>query len=444
MIIREWKERILQQVPIGSLTPNNRNSRTHTKRQIRKLADVIGEFGFTSPVLIDEDYILLAGHARLEAAKLLGLKTVPAIRISDMTAAQKRAYVIADNRLAELAGWDKQILADELEFLSSADLDFNVELTGFDTAEVDRILTINHDPAVDDDEELELPERGLAVTQVGDVWEIAGHRLICGDARDPTVYAQLLGVEQAQMVFTDPPYNVRIDGHVSGLGKVKHREFAMASGEMSPTEFITFLRGFMEPLVEWSCDGSIHYICMDWKHLPELLAAGHAVYSEWKNLCVWNKTNAGMGAFYRSQHELVAIFKSGTATHINNLGLGEKGRHRSNVWTYAGVNTFRKGRDKDLSDHPTVKPVALVRDAILDCSKRNGIVLDPFMGSGTTLIAAHRASRRGRGIELDPYYVDVAIRRLEKETGAKAVLPDGMTFDEAAAWGRGCERGEAT
>jgi DNA modification methylase len=437
MITRDWKERALQQLPIGSLAPNPKNSRTHSKKQVRQLARAIEEFGFTAPLIVDERDELLAGHARLAAAKQLGLKTVPAIRITDMTPEQKRAYVIADNRLAELAGWDKQILADELEFLSSGDLNFDVEVTGFDTAEIDRILTINHEPPADDDEELELPERGVPVCRVGDLWSVGEQKLICGDSREREIYARLLGTEQAQMVFTDPPYNVRIDGHVSGLGQVTHREFAMASGEMSEAQFAEFLEKVLGELAHWSIDGSIHFVCMDWKHLPELICAGREAYSEWKNLCVWNKTNAGMGAFYRSQHELVLAFKSGNAPHINNFGLGEKGRHRSNVWTYAGVNTFRKGRDRDLADHPTVKPVALVRDAILDCSKRNGIVLDPFLGSGTTLIAAHRASRRGRGIELDPYYADIALQRLEKETGAKAVHESGESFEQVAAWRRG-------
>ena len=235
------------------------------------------------------------------------------------------------------------------------------------------------------------------------------------------------------MVFTDPPYNVPIDGHVSGLGSVKHREFAMASGEMSETEFTKFLTDVLGNLAKFSADGAIHYVCMDWAHLRELLNAGHAVYDELKNICVWAKTNGGMGSLYRSQHEMVAVFKSGTAPHINNVELGRHGRYRTNVWTYAGMNTFGAERDEALAMHPTVKPVALVEDAVLDCSDRNGVVVDAFLGSGTTLIAAESAGRRCFGLELDPEYVDLIIRRWQKMTGESAVHAEsGLSFDVLA------------
>lgn len=234
------------------------------------------------------------------------------------------------------------------------------------------------------------------------------------------------------MVFADPPYNVQISSIV-GRGKIKHREFASASGEMSPEEFEAFLVKTLSLTVQYSRVGSIHYICMDWRHLSEALAAGKQVYTEFKNLVVWAKTNAGQGSFYRSQHELILVFKNGEAPHQNNIELGRHGRSRSNVWTYAGVNTFRAGRLDELSIHPTVKPVGLVADAMRDCSRRGDIILDPFMGSGTTILAAERVGRRGYGLEIDPLYVDAAIRRWQDFTKRDAVLKaTGQTFDEVA------------
>ena len=269
------------------------------------------------------------------------------------------------------------------------------------------------------------------MSRVGDLWLLGDHRLLCGDATKLASYGSLLGGERAQLVFVDPPYNVRIDGHVCGSGSIKHREFEMAAGEMSEAQFTGFLTTVLERLAQHSADGSIHYVCMDWRHIFELLAAGRAAYSELKNLCVWNKDNGGMGSLYRSKHELVLVFKHGSGAHINNVELGRHGRNRTNVWDYAGVNSFGAGRLDDLAMHPTVKPVALVADAIMDCSHRGGIVLDCFGGSGTTLIAAEQTGRHGRLIELDPAYVDVAIRRFAKLTGEKVTqAASGLTFAE--------------
>ena len=278
------------------------------------------------------------------------------------------------------------------------------------------------DDAVNDDDE-------PAVSQPGDLWLLGDHRILCGDATQADSYERLMAGERARMVFTDPPYNVPINGHVSGLGSVKHREFAMASGEMSSAEFTAFLRSVMEQLVAHSVDGSIHYHFMDWRHIGEMLAASAASYSEFKNLCVWAKDNGGMGAFYRSRHELAFVFKSGTAPHANNFGLGEKGRYRTNVWEYRGVNTRKTGRLDELALHPTVKPVAMVVDAIKDVSGRGEIVLDPFSGSGTTLIAAQKTGRRARMMELDPIYVDRAVRRWQRFAKDEAVHADsGLSF----------------
>jgi 16S rRNA G966 N2-methylase RsmD len=417
------------------LTPCPRNARTHSKKQIRQIADSIAEFGFTNPVLVDRHDMIVAGHGRVEAARLLGRKTVPIICLEDLTEAQIRAYVIADNKLAENAGWDGELLGLELRYLSDLDVDFDATITGFEVPEIDLLIAGITDAPPEDDPADEIPEidETNLVSQPGDLWRLGRHRLFCGDATQAESYERILDGAKAQMIFTDPPYNVPIDGHVCGLGSVKHAEFAMATGEMSPAQFTAFLETVFIKLADHSVDGAIHYICMDWRHLGEVIAAGNAAYSEFKNLCVWAKTNGGMGSLYRSQHELVFVFKVGTAAHINNVELGKHGRYRTNVWSYAGINSFGAERDADLAMHPTVKPVALVADTMLDCSWRGGIVLDAFSGSGTTIIAAERTGRRGYAIEIDPAYVDVAIKRYQQVTGEAAIHADtGLTFDEIA------------
>ena len=405
---------------VDALTPYAQNARTHSKKQIRQIADSIKTFGWTNPILVDSAGGVIAGHGRVEAAKLLGIDKVPTIRLEDLTEAEIRAYVIADNKLAENAGWDRELLAIELQDL--IELDIDVTITGFDMPEID-ILIGDLDADEEDDPADEVPEvgDGPPVTRPGDIWCIGKHHLICGDALDPTSYERLLDGAEAQMVFTDPPYNVPIDGHVSGLGKVKHREFAMASGEMTEDQFTAFLATAFRYLAGHSVDGAIHFICMDWRHMGEILTAGNEAYTELKNLCIWAKTNGGMGSLYRSQHELVFVFKAGTGPHINNVELGKYGRYRTYVWSYPGINSFGKDRDAELALHPTVKPVKLVADAILDCSKRGGIVLDAFAGSGTTLIAAEKTGRRGYGIELDPHYCDVIIKRLAAVAKVEAI-----------------------
>ena len=416
----------------AALRPRATNPRTHSKKQIRQIADSIERLGFNNPILVDRDGGIVAGHGRIEAAKLLGIEKVPTIRLEDLTEAEVRAYVIADNRLAELADWDRELLAIELQELIGLDIDLDVTITGFEPPEID-ILIGELDADEEDDPADEVPEvsDGPPITRPGDIWCIGKHRLICGDATDPDIYARLLDGAEAQMIFADPPYNVAIDGHVSGLGKVKHREFAMASGEMSEAQFTGFLTTVFSNLAEVSVDGAIHFVCIDWRHIGEVIAAGKDAYAELKNLCVWAKSNGGMGSLYRSQHELVFVFKAGTGPHINNVELGKHGRYRTNIWSYPGINSFGKDRDADLALHPTVKPVKLVADAILDCSKRGGIVLDAFAGSGTTLIAAEKTGRRGYGIELDPQYCDVIVRRLAAAAKIEAILTKtGETFSE--------------
>lgn len=367
-----------------------------------------------------------------EAAKLLKLDKIPIVRLSHLSAAQRRAYVIADNAIALKSGWDRDMLA--IEFQGLIDIGFDVELTGFEVGEIEVVLDDAAGKTADADRaDDEVPEvtAGPAISRLGDVWLLGWHVLACGDSRDPATYRALLGDALADMVVTDPPFNVKIDGHVSGLGATKHREFAMASGEMSEAEFTAFLSSFLRVSVEHVRPGAILYVFMDWRHIWELLAAGRTCGLELKNLCVWRKDNAGMGSFYRSRHELVLVFKAPGGPHTNNFELGQHGRSRTNVWEYAGVNSFRKGRLDELAMHPTVKPVALVADAIKDVSRHKEIVLDPFLGSGTTLIAAEKTGRCGRGIELDPRYVDVAVRRWQVFTGKQATLAaTGQTFED--------------
>lgn len=417
---------------VSALRPFANNPRTHSNKQVRQIAESIRAFGWTNPILVDDANGVIAGHGRLEAAKLLGLVEVPTIRLSKMNAAQKRAYVIADNKLAENAGWDADLLRIELGGLLETELDFSIDVIGFETAEID-LLMQDSETADDLDDEIPPIDPGPPTSEPGDLWMLGEHRLYCGDALDAVSYETVLGGERAQAVFTDPPYNVRIDGNVCGNGAVSHDEFVMASGEMSQAEFTAFLSSVFERLATFSIDGSLHFICMDWRHCFELLTAGRSTYSELKNLCVWNKTNGGMGSLYRSKHELVFVFKHGVAPHINNVELGRFGRNRTNVWDYAGVNAFGGARLEDLADHPTVKPVAMVADAILDVTKRGGLVLDPFCGSGSTILAAEKTGRHAAAIELDPKYVDVAIKRFEAATGVQAVHAKyGLPFNEVA------------
>lgn len=399
----------------AALKPARRNARTHSRKQIRQIAASIERFGFTNPVLVDERAVILAGHGRVEAARLLGLATVPCMRFDNMSDSDKRAYALADNKLALNAGWDEELLAMELQELSDADLGFDLGITGFTIAKIDRLIdglepVEDGDPATD---ALPDPARVPARCRRGDLWQLGPHRLICGDARDRQVVETLMDGELAEMAFTDPPYNVAIEGNVGGLGKVQHRNFAMACGEMDVGQFTAFLSETLANLVAFSIEGSIHFICMDWRHLRELEEAGRANFTELKNLIIWAKDNGAMGTFYRSRHELIFAFKKGTAPHINSFELGQHGRYRTNVWEYRGVNTRKAGRQEELALHPTVKPAAMVADAIKDVSRRGGIVLDLFGGSGSTLIAAHMTGRRARLCELDPVYCDRIIARWE-------------------------------
>jgi DNA modification methylase len=428
------KLNIRYQAP-SALKPYDRNARKHSKKQVRQIADSISRFGFNNPILVTAAGEMIAGHGRLAAAKLLDLKKVPTLCIDHLSEAERRAFILADNKLALNATWDTSLLGFELEDLGELGIDLSV--AGFSTTEVDMLIHAAHDSDPDEDERSaadEVPElAAAAVSRRGEVWELGRHVLVCGDAREPADYDKLMKGERADLIFTDPPWNCAIQGHVSGLGKIKHREFAMAAGEMSQGEFTGFLTTCLSLAAAQCRDGAIAFVFIDWRGIGPLLQAGREAFTEHKQLCVWNKTNGGMGIFYRSKHELIFVFKIGTAPHTNTFGLGDTGRYRTNVWDYPGISSLGANRTEEHERHPTPKPVALVADAIRDCTQRAQIVLDAFGGSGSTLIAAESCGRCARLLELDPLYCDVIIRRYEQYTGKSAILRgDGRSFEDVA------------
>jgi DNA modification methylase len=425
--------------PITELKLDPNNPRLHGARQVRQIARSIEAFGFNVPVLVDANRKVIAGHGRILACQQIGWTDVPTITLEHLTEAQVRAFMIADNRLTETSVWDDRLLAEQLKDLAVLNLDFSLEATGFEMGEIDlRIESLTSETEAKDDSADSLPAatNAPAVSRAGDLWLLGLHRVLCGNALDENSYETLMDKRKAAMVFTDPPYNVPIEGNVSGLGALQHREFAMASGEMNEAEFSAFLLRTCSLLASHSVSGSIHYICMDWRHMAEVLSSGRQAYSELKNVCIWTKDNAGMGSLYRSQHELIFVFKSGTEHHRNNILLGQFGRNRSNVWRYPGANSFSRSAGDEgnlLALHPTVKPVALVADAIMDCSSRGDVVLDNFIGSGTTVMAAERTGRRCFGLEIDPLYVDTVVRRWQAYTGDSARnVASGRSFNEIA------------
>jgi DNA modification methylase len=423
----------LERRAVDEVKPHPHHARKPNREQRRKLEASFRKFGENAPILVDRYSFILAGHARFEALKAMGRTHVWVLVLDHLSDAKARAYAIADNKLGELSNFDEKKLSLEISGLIEIAEDFEIEDTGFDTGEIDLILQglDNSDP---DEQDVFEPRTGRAVAVIDDLWSLGTHRLLCADARDPASYHSLMNGGTAAAVFTDPPYNVRINGHVTSNGAQTHREFPSASGELSETEFTDFLSLILTSLKTHSGAGALMFVCMDWRHLWELLSAGRAADLPLLNLCVWSKTNAGMGSLYRSRHELVLLFKNGRAPHTNNVELGRHGRSRSNIWVYPGANTFpRNGEDRGLDYHPTVKPLALVADAILDCTKRDDIVLDPFMGAGTTILAAERTGRRGFGMELDPLYVDTTIERWQRVTGLEAINQRGQTFAEAAS-----------
>jgi DNA modification methylase len=425
-------------LPVSSLKPDPRNPRIHSKKQIKQIERSIKSYGFNVPVLIDGESKIIAGHGRVIAATNMGMTELPAIRLEHLSKAQAIAFQIADNKLTENGEWNEPLLAELFLELPELEMGIDMTLTGFEMPEIDLIIENLQNPDADkkDDAADQLPATGVPVCKAGDKWQLGPHTIVCGNSLEISDYEKLMSGQTADMIITDPPYNVPIDGHVCGNGSIKHREFAMAVGEMTKEEFIKFLKTALGLAAQFSTDGSIHYVFMDWRHMEEILAASQHIYSELKNLCVWNKDNAGMGSFYRSQHELIFVFKKGNATHQNNFKLGQYGRHRSNIWQYPGIGSFGRNTEDGnlLALHPTVKPVKMIADAILDCSSRGNIILDCFLGSGTTLLAAERTGRHCYGMELDPLYVDCAIRRWQSLTGEDAIdTTSGKTFSELEA-----------
>lgn len=420
---------------INQLIPDSKNARQHPPKHVRQLAKSINTFGFNVPVLIDAERQVIAGHGRLLAAQHLGWRDVPTITLEHLTPEQVRAYRIADNVLSDASEWDDRLLAEQLLSLSLADLDFDLTAIGFELPEIDlriQSLTEVEEDALPADEAFDSP----VVAQLGDHWCLGTHRIYCGNALDAQAYEALMGDARAAVVFSDPPYNVAINGHVLGKGASRHAEFAMASGEMTPAEFTAFLSRAIGHMTAVCVPGALCYLCMDWRHIDEMSQAAAAHSLELKNLCIWDKGVGGMGSLYRSQHELVFVYKSGQEAHTNNIQLGRFGRNRTNIWHYPGVNSFARKTDEGnlLTLHPTVKPIALIADVLLDTSERGDIVLDPFLGSGTTVLAAEATGRVAFGMELEPKYVDTAIRRWQRKTGQAAIhAGTGETFDARAA-----------
>ena len=413
---------------VTDLRLDSRNPRQHSQRQINQLADSVQEFGFVMPVVADDSGQVVIGHGRVLAAKKLGLLRIPVVEIRHLSQAQLKALRIADNRLAQNAHWDERLLGESLLELKDLDRDFDLSITGFSLPEIDLAIQKLSEPPVEDIDDA-TAETGVAVCQAGEIWELGGHRVLCGDARSESAFEKVMQEQLADVVIIDPLYNVPIAGHVSGKGKGRGCECTQGVNVLSREDLIRVLTDSCGLLSKFSRDGAIHFVFMDWTHLNDLLVAGREVYAELKTIAVWVKSAARMGSLYRSQHELICVFESGTGRHTNNIELGKNGRNRTNVWQYDSASTQARKGNTVLELHPTVKPVQLVMDALLDCSNRGDIVVDSFLGSGTTLLAAERTGRICRGIELDPLYVDTAIRRWQKLTGEDAVrVSDGKLF----------------
>jgi DNA modification methylase len=419
-------------VPIDSIKPYGRQIRRHDRRKITKLKKLIGHFGQVAPIIIDDNRVIVDGHAVWQAMRELGSGDIAVIAVAGRSDPEIKALRLALNRLTAEAAWDNQELRAEFEDLIS--LSFDLDLTAFDAAEIDYVLDLDLPKAnVVEDEERVPAVQAQPVSKLGDIWLCGDHRVGCGNAHDGDFVARVRDGVLADVCFTDPPYNVPIAGFVSGKGCNQHREFVQGTGEMSPDEFTAFLAVALKVLQVSSSPPALIYACMDWRHVHELISAGHQCALELYNICVWAKTNAGMGSLYRNQHELICVFKVGIETPANNVELGRHGRNRSNLWTYRGFNAFGNERDELLAAHPTVKPVAMIADALRDVTKRDGTVLDTFMGSGSTLIAAEETGRRCFGTELDPLYVDVTIRRWQNHTRRDAIHAEtGKLFCDRA------------
>lgn len=429
----EFEHDQIEHIPIELVRPYPLNARTHDERNISVIMASMRQFKFRNPILIDADNMVVAGHGRLEAAKRLGMKAIPALRITDLTSDELRAYRIADNRSAELAGWDDQIIAIELQHLSKIDVAFSVELTGFSHAEVDvRIdnaaTSVNGDGDEAADEIPELQE--LPISRPGDLFVMGPHRLLCGSALDSSCYERLLNDEKAILICQDPPWNIAVKD-ISGSGSKKHREFIMASGEMTDSEFRNFILTELQCNLAFAAPGAVFQVFIDWRGVEKVITAGVSLGLEHFGICIWNKGHGSFGSPWRSAHEMIVCFRVPGAPIKDRVKMGHYGRVRNNVWTVPGMGSFGKGRKEALEAHPTSKPIQILTEAIRDVTDRGDIVVDGFSGSGSCLIAAHKTGRVFRGLELDPLYVDTIVRRWQKYTDEEAILEgDGRTFAE--------------
>ena len=416
-------------VALDDLRLPARKLRACDPAHVREVAGSISALGFCNPILIGKNNLVLDGAIRIEAARQLGLGRIPCVRIDHLSDVEQRALRLAVNRLGEKGQWNLDELKIEFEELILTDTP--IEITGFSFDQIDQIV-LGDEPDGIEQGPLAPEEGAAAVARLGDIFQFGPHRVMCGSATDPEVVRQLMqGDDPARLILTDEPYNVKISGHVTGG---THREFAMASGEMSNDEFLAFNVAWMEAAIPCLCDGGVFGTFIDWRGNPIVHAAATKLGLTPLNLIVWAKTNAGMGSLYRSQHELLPLFKNSDAPHVNNIQLGKSGRWRSNVLTYPGASSLGSDARRGLQDHPTVKPTVMLEDALLDLTNRGDIVLDPFLGSGSTLIAAENTGRMCRGVELDPLYVDVIIRRYEAATAKNALLVEtGESFGELSA-----------
>ncbi len=421
----EW-----QWIPIKAVKPYQRHARNHNKRAFGKVKKIIAHYGQLVPIIVDPNNVIIDGHAVWQSMIELGSDEIAVVVVTGRSDPEIKALRLALNRIPSDAAWDNDRVREELQEL--VDLSFDLELTGFDAIEIDHLLEVDLPKLnITEDGERIPVAGGLAITAAADIWVCGRHRIGCGDAQDQTFVEKVTVGKRARMCFIDPPYNIPISGFVSGKGGIQHREFVRGAGELTPGQFVALLTNSLTVLRQSVIDGALIYACMDWRHVYELLDAGRRCDLELCNLCVWAKTNAGMGSLYRSQHELICLFKAGTADHTNNVELGRHGRNRTNLWTYRGMNAFGVDRNELLASHPTVKPVLMIADAIRDVTKRGDLVLDTFLGSGSTLLAAEETGRVCFGVELDPLYVDVAVRRWQQKTGRDAVhLDTGELFQD--------------
>lgn len=431
-------------ISINLLNLGNRRLRRRNAKAFNKLVRSIKHFGIARPILIDRHNKMIDGYGIVEAAIELGIEQVPAIVIDHLPPEDIKALGIALNKIQELGEWNEDVLRQELEFILELDAKYDLEVTGLELGEIEFHLSDTdqdgdaEQPDPSDTVPLAMSDPDYApVSRLGDLFLLQGkdfeHRVYCGDARSKKAIAEALGELVATMVLTDPPFNVRIQGHVGGLGKTAHREFVMASGEMKPDEFYKFLRSSLKRMKQALKDGGLLYIYMDKNGLELLLKAGRKIGLKMHSICIWKKPNGGMSSLYRSQHEFIVIFKKGKASHVNNILLGKYGRYRTTVWEYPGFNSFSRERRELFHLHPTLKNVQMLADAIRDVTKRGDVVLDSFAGAGSTTIASEKTSRQSVSVELDPIYIDTILKRFENEFGTEALHAEtGMTFSELA------------